>query len=106
MDREDRATATIAIERGGLPTEQQQAEGYDALMRARRLERITWDVEEISEAASRDELPRPVTLADIGVVAVIADDAASIADDLSGFAARLRDSIGWLDALREHARGT
>jgi hypothetical protein len=76
-------------------------------MRARdRLERITWDVEEISEAASRDELPRPVTLADIGVVAVIADDAASIADDLSGFAARLRDSIGWLDALREHARGT
>jgi len=28
MDRKDHASATAAIERGGLPTEQQQVESY------------------------------------------------------------------------------
>jgi hypothetical protein len=117
MDREAQARETIvrmvqaekdavqrAYERGGLPTEQEQTEAYDALMRARdRLEAITWRVEGVSGATHASELPQPATFADIGIVATIADDAECFANNLREFADRLRDKIGVLDTLRDRS---
>jgi hypothetical protein len=99
---EDQSTEVArALERGGLPNEQEQAGAYDALMRARdRLEAITWRVEGIAQA-DRGDLPSPVTLAEIGTVAVIADDAERMAGELEQFAERLRGTIGALDVLRD-----
>jgi hypothetical protein len=78
-----------------------QAGVYDALMHARdRLEAITWRVEGIA-LAERGEPPKPVTLAEIGTVAVIVDNAERMAGDIAQFAARLRDSIGGLSALQD-----
>jgi hypothetical protein len=42
-----------------------------------------------------------VTLAEIGTVAVIVDNAERMAGDVAQFAARLRDSIGGLSALQD-----
>jgi hypothetical protein len=100
---EDRkAEIARAVERGGLPNEQEQARTYDMLMRARdQLEAITWRVEGVSEAAHASELPRPATFADIGIVATVANDAECFANNLREFADRLRDKIGVLETLRD-----
>ncbi len=115
MDREAQAKEVIvrmvegqesavqrAIDRGGLPNAQEQEQGSRDLMRAFDwLEGIVWRVEGVCEATDAAKLPRPVTLEDIGVVAVIADDAERTAGELQEFASRLRAQVGALDSYRD-----
>jgi hypothetical protein len=89
-----------------LPTEQEQRQAYTALTRARdRLEQLAWRVEGICEVDPGVET-HAVTLADIGLVAVLADDADDCGAQLQEFAGRLRSSIGGLQAHRETAEMT
>jgi hypothetical protein len=96
---EDQRTAVQrAVEQGGLPAEQDAADAYRDLMRARdRLEALVWRVEGIGESSDGSDLPRPVTLEDIGIVSVIASDAERMAGEIADFATQLQDAISALD---------
>jgi hypothetical protein len=103
VEEQDRAVGR-ALERGGLPTAHDHEQAYDALMRARdQLEGIVWRVEGVCEATDAGKLPQPVTLENIGVVAVMADDAERFAAELQQFAGRLRGRVGALDAYRDRS---
>jgi hypothetical protein len=93
-----------AIERGGLPTE---AEG-EAIMRdlsnaiSGELESVMLRVEGIAKSSEGDDLPFTVSLEQIGVVAVLADDVERYAAELHECAARMLKTVGALGSTRQN----
>jgi hypothetical protein len=68
-------------------------------------EELAIDVKAISESDDGSELPFEITFEQIGIVAVIADEISTRAEQLEGFADELRSRIYHLDAIRrEQAR--
>ena len=66
-----------------------------------RLEGLVWRIEGIAAAeGTKIELPFEITLAHLGVLAVMADDLRNRMDDFRKFEGRLRSGIGDLDTIR------
>jgi hypothetical protein len=92
-----------ALDRGGLPTE---AEG-EAIFRqlsnvtSGDLEAAMLRVEGIAKSSEGDDLPFTVSLEQIGVLAVLADDIERAAAELRESAARVRTAIRALATTRQ-----
>jgi hypothetical protein len=93
-----------AVERGGLPIEADVSALYDDLNQSHdRLEDLLFRIEGIAESQGLEaELPFTVEFEHLGVIAVMADDVESRADDLQKLAKRLRGSISDLDMVRRN----
>jgi flavin-binding protein dodecin len=84
---------------GGLPTEAEAEAIEKALSRAYDdLESLVWRVEAISNGTGND-VPFPVTLEDVGLLAILADGIESRAKDLQTFAETLRGKLIWIDSI-------
>jgi hypothetical protein len=95
-EQEDRAR--LAVERGGLPTEEEGASVFAALQAGRgKLETLAVRVEWL---AAVDELPFAVSLEQLGILAVMLSDVDAITDDLRKDAERIRNAISSLAAIR------
>ena len=99
-EAEQRKTIERVIELGGIP-DKTEIEALYADMQTvfDQLESFWWRVGGISKCEGSD-LPFPITLEQIGIVAVMADDAEERAQDFLDFARKLRRSIGTLDSIR------
>jgi hypothetical protein len=90
-----------AVERGGLPTEAEEAALVRALNDAQaELESITTRVEWIAQADA-SAIPFDVSLEHLGVLAVLVSDVENRIDDFARDAKLIRGWLGSLAAIRE-----
>lgn len=90
-----------SIERGGLPTEEDAEQAYKALRQAYdRLEGLAFRVKPFAAADSSD-IDEPITLEQLGLVALIAADARRSLDDIGKEVAHLESAIWELGAIRD-----
>lgn len=90
-----------AVGRGGLPTDAEADELFDAMQRVfDLLEDFAIRVGGVSESDVGEELPSAITLEDIGVVAIIVDTATRQADAFRRFSDQITGSVFALDAIR------
>jgi len=102
---DQRAAVQRAIDRGGLPTEEDLDHVYKTLGMAHDvLEGIAVRVEGISESPDGSDLPFQVTLEHLGVLAVVASDAKRLVEDISGEVAKIESSISSLEAIRQEQK--
>jgi hypothetical protein len=92
-----------AIERGGLPTEAEGEAIFHQLSNVTSgdLEAVMLRVEGIAKSSEGDDLPFTVSLEQIGVLAVLADDVERSAAELHESSARLQKTVGALAAARQ-----
>jgi hypothetical protein len=89
-----------AVERGGLPTEEEaQKLHHDLMDLIEQLERITWRVEGIARSSQGDDVPE-VTFEQIGVVAMLSADAEGEIQTLTNMSERLESQMSSLSAIR------
>src|SRR5712692_9107356 len=92
---EEEAAIRRAIERGGLPTEAESEAIFRQLSNVTSgdLESVMLRVEGIAKSSEGDDLPFTVSLEQLGVVAVLADDVERSAAELHEISARIRTAI-------------
>jgi hypothetical protein len=90
-----------AVARGGLPTEAEAGELDAALQKVfDQLESIASRVGGVSQSTFGDDLPFAVTLADIGVLALIVESVNLRIDDFRGHCATITRAVGSIDSIR------
>jgi hypothetical protein len=91
----------LALERGGLPTDEEATAVYNGLVHEFGIvEQLTWRVEGIALADVGD-LPFAVTAEQLGILAVLTDDVERLAEDLREQTKKLRHAFSSLASLRE-----
>jgi hypothetical protein len=92
-----------ALDRGGLPTEAEGEAIFHQLSNVTSgdLEAVMGRVEGIAKSSEGDDLPFTVSLEQIGVLAVLADDAERSAAELGEISARMRTAIHALASTRQ-----
>lgn len=100
LTQRQRDHVRMAVERGGLPTEAEEKELYAAFGHAfNLLESLEFRIEGIAESGDGSDVPT-ITLADIGVVAVIASDVEREIDEYTNKLNQIRRAVFSLEAIR------
>lgn len=101
LARQDSERIQRAVERGGLPTEADADELAAALQHAFDvLEGIASRVDGISLSGDGHDLPFAVTLADLGVLAIITENVNRRTGDFARFSGKIAARTGALDSIR------
>lgn len=103
-ERDERIARAVGL--GGLPSEDEQQAVWAELSRVGSMleELLSWRVEPITESFDGSELPAPVTMQDIGVVAAIGNDLEQFVHDVNRLLEPVPKFIAALSGIRAEQR--